>query len=103
MYAIIKSGSKQYKVSRGDLICIDLLEKKTGESVEFKDVLFLKNDDDFIVGKPNVPNCVVKGEVIDEILGPKVIAFKYKRRKNYSRKIGHRQRYVRVKIIEIIQ
>ncbi len=101
MYAIIKSGGKQQKVSEGDIIDVELLGKEPGSLVEFNEVLMVrKNEEETLVGKPQV-QCSVKGELLETVKGPKVIAFKYKRRKNYHRKVGHRQQYSRVKITSI--
>ena len=100
MYAIIETGGKQYRVEEGDIIDVELLESEKGGNVEFKEVLFLNDDSQAHVGTPHL-KCIVKGEVIGAIKGPKVIAFKYKKRKNYRRKIGHRQPYSRVKITAI--
>ena len=99
MYAIIKTGGKQYRVEQGDIIDVELLgEEKT---VNFNEVLFASDGKTAQVGTPHVAGFVVKGEVLGEVKGDKVFAFKYKRRKNYRRKVGHRQRYNRVKITEI--
>ncbi len=100
MYAIIKTGGKQYRVEKGDVIDVELLGTEEG-AVEFQEVLFLNDGKTMQIGEPNIASCNVKGEVIDTIKGPKVVAFKYKRRKNYRRKVGHRQKYSRVKITEI--
>ena len=101
MYAIIKKGSKQYRVAKGDFIDVDLLPHENNAQVEFEDVLFLNNGETSIVGTPNITGCVVKGILVQNIQGPKVIAFKYKRRKNNHRKVGHRAQYSRIKIEEI--
>ena len=102
MYAIIKTGGKQYQVQEGDVIDVELLKDlQEGQAVEFKEVLFLHKDKTHQVGTPLVSNCVVKGEWLCESTGPKVMAFKYKRRKDYRKKHGHRQKYSRVKITEI--
>jgi len=101
MYAIIETGGKQYRVEKGDVIDIELLEAEKGKSVEFKNVLFLNDGSAAKMGKPHIDGCVVIGELMQEIRGPKVISFKYKKRKNYRRKVGHRQKYSRVKIKEI--
>jgi len=100
MRAIIKSGSKQYNVAKGDLIDVDLLDAEN--TVTFSEVLFYDDGTTQTVGKPVIENFSVTGEIIGEIKGPKVIAYKYKKRKNYRRKVGHRQRYLRVKITDII-
>lgn len=101
MYAIIKTGGKQYRVEKGDVIEVELLEEETG-AIEFKEVLLFSHEKNIQVGTPNVNKCLVKGEILGESKGPKVIAFKYKRRKNYRRKVGHKQRYSRVKITDIV-
>ena len=102
MYAIIETGGKQYRVEKGDIIDVELLEANAGEKVEFKNVLFINNTGSVKIGNPNIAQSIVQGELIQEVKGPKVIAFKYKRRKPIRRKVGHRQRYARVKITEII-
>lgn len=100
MYAIIETGGKQYRVEKGDVIDVELLGVEKGE-VEFKNVLFINDGSATKVGKPHVNGCVVLGELMQEVRGPKVLNFKYKKRKNYRRKVGHRQNYSRVKITEI--
>ncbi len=102
MYAIIKTGGKQYRVSKGDVIEVELLSDTEDNLVQFDQVLFLNDGNKIEVGKPTVAGCQVKGELLGNTLGPKVIAFKYKRRKNYRRKVGHRQKYAKVKITDIV-
>lgn len=99
-YAIIKTGSKQYRVKTGDVIDVELLDAEKGGKIEFTDVLFFHDGKKAQVGMPLVPKAVVHGEVMDQVRGPKVLAYKYKKRKNYRRKVGHRQDYTRVKITE---
>ena len=101
MYAIIKTGGKQYRVEQGDILDVELLGEEDGATVKFDDVLFVNNGEGTLIGAPSVEGYVVLGEVVEMVKGPKVFAFKYKRRKNYHRKVGHRQRYSRVKIKEI--
>lgn len=100
MYAIIQTGGKQYRVAKGDVIDVELL-KEENSKVSFNEVMLYHNGKIAEVGAPTVKGCVVQAEVLGEEKGPKVIAFKYKRRKSSSTKIGHRQRYTRVKITEI--
>ena len=102
-YAIIKTGGKQYRVKEGDVISVELLHQDDGSAVEFKDVLFLNNSGEYVLGAPNIEGCLVKGEILGEKKGPKIISYKFKRRKNYHRKVGHRQRYSQVKILEIVK
>lgn len=100
MYAIIKTGGKQYKVKQGDVIDIELLKDVSNQTVEFDEVLFLSDGTSYQVGTPKLSSRVI-GELLEEVKGPKVIAYKYKQRKNSRRKVGHRQKYSRVKIVEI--
>ena len=100
MYVIIATGGKQYRVKKGDIIDVELLSAKDGK-VEFSEVLLYHDGKSPTIGLPHVEKCIVQGEVLGEEKGPKVIAYKYKRRKNYHRKVGHRQKYTRVKITEI--
>ncbi len=99
MYAVIESGGKQHIVSVGNVIEVELLGLAAGE-VEFKEVLLVSAKGHAEVGAPHV-GYVVDGEVLGTVKGPKVIALKYKRRKNYRRKVGHRQKYTQVKITGI--
>lgn len=99
-YAIFKSGNKQYKVSAGDVIDIELNGNDKGP-FECKDVLLFCDGSKNMVGAPLVAKAFVKGEVVGEVRGPKVISYKYKKRKNYRRKCGHRQDYTRIKITEV--
>ncbi len=103
MYAIIRSGSKQYRVKKGDVIHVELFDALPGTSVAFNDVLFLGGANGAIkVGAPTVSGCVVKGEYLNDVKGTKIQAVKYKRRKNQYRKFGHRQTYAQVKIVDIV-
>ncbi len=99
MYAIIETGGKQYKVQEGDIIDVELLDET--ENIEFKNILLLNNGESNTVGTPFVANAAVVGEAVATVQGPKVIAYKYKKRQNYRRKVGHRQQYTRVKITAI--
>src|SRR5262245_36153508 len=101
-YAIIKTGGKQYQVSSGDVIDVELLEGERGSKVTFHDVLFLHTGKEVKIGSPLIAGAVIQGEIIDQVRGPKVIAYKYKKRKRSTRrKVGHRQNYTRIKIIEV--
>lgn len=102
MYAIIETGGKQYRVEKGDVIDVELLDAKDDKKVEFTNVLFVNNAGSVKIGNPHVAKSSVQGELMQEVKGPKEIAFKYKQRKPFRRKVGHRQRYARVKITEII-
>lgn len=101
MYAIIETGGKQYRVEKDEVIYVELLETE-GKSVEFPNVLFVTDGKKAKVGTPFVPKSSVKGELLGEAKAPKVISFKYKQRKGIRRKVGHRQKYHKVKITEIV-
>ncbi|MEQ8824408.1 MAG: 50S ribosomal protein L21 [Filomicrobium sp.] len=101
MYAVIKTGGKQYRVAQNDLITIERLEGEAGASIEFSDVLMVGEGDDVKVGTPFVSGAKVTGELVDQARGPKVIAFKKRRRKNSRRKKGHRQHISLVRITAI--
>lgn len=102
MYAIIETGGKQYRVEKDDIIDVELLNAEKGQPVEFTNVLFLNDGKHIKVGAPYISKSVVKGELLAETKGSKVISFKYKQRKGVRRKVGHRQKYHRVKITEIV-
>ena len=101
MYAIIKTGGKQYTVSEGDLVRVEKLPYRVGETVEFLDVLLVANDDDVKVGCPTVENAKVSATVEDQNKAKKIVVFKYKPKKMYRKKHGHRQPYTLVKIDSI--
>jgi len=101
MYAIIQTGGKQYKIEEGNIYDVELLKADKNGLIEFKEILLLNDGTKIIVGTPLVKNCIVKAEFIKEVKGPKVIAYKYKKRKNYHKKKGHRQKYSQVKITKI--
>lgn len=100
MYAIIKTGGKQYRVAIGDEIDVELLDEGVGSQVKFSEVLFLNDGSKPIVGAPHVSGCTVTGKVIDCVSGPKVTSVKYIPG-NHRKRIGHRQQYSRVKITQI--
>ncbi len=102
-YAVIANGPKQFKVHEGDLIDVDLRRDVTeGTAVEFPNVLTVTTADGTTVGTPFVAGALVKAEVVIPVLKDrKVYNVKYKRRKGYRRKVGHRQRYTRVKITSL--
>jgi large subunit ribosomal protein L21 len=101
MYAIIKTGGKQYRVAKGEVIDIERIEGEPGSAVEFGEVLLVAGGSKIRIGEPHIANCLVKGELVEEIKGPKIDSVKYKERKRQIRHWGHRQRYSRVKITEI--
>jgi large subunit ribosomal protein L21 len=101
MYAVLETGSKQYRVSPGDTLEVELLAAQAGESFTFDRVLLVNHDGKLAVGSPTVPNATVVADVVEQIRGDKKIAFKMKRRKGYHKTIGHRQELMVVKIKEI--
>ena len=101
MYAVIKTGGKQCQVSEGDVIQVDLMKGQPGDTVEIDDVLMLKTDSDVKVGTPVVPGARVSATIVDHVKGKKIIVFKFKRRKDYRRKLGHRQKYTKLRIESI--
>ena len=100
MYAVIKTGGKQYRVSEGDVIYIEKIDAQVDSTVSF-DVLLVGNDGDVKVGTPVVEGVKVEGKVVGQVRGDKIIVFKYKSKKNYRRKQGHRQPYTKVEITKI--
>jgi large subunit ribosomal protein L21 len=101
MYAVIKTGGKQYRVAANDVLDIEKLIAEAGASVEFTEVLMLGGDSGVKIGKPTVAGAKVTAEVVEQGRGPKVIAFKKRRRKNSRRRRGHRQHLTTVKITGI--
>jgi large subunit ribosomal protein L21 len=101
MYAVLETGSKQYRVSTGDKLQIERLAIESGKEVTFDRVLMVNNDGAIAVGSPTVPNATIRAEVLEHIRGDKKIAFKMKRRKGYHKTIGHRQELTVVMIKEI--
>ena len=102
MYAVIKTGGKQYRVAANDTLTVEKLEGDAGASVEFTEVLMIGGSGDVKVGKPNIAGAKVVAELVEQTRGPKLIAFKKRRRKNSRRKIGHRQDLTTVRIKDII-
>ena len=101
-YAIIRTGGKQFKVSPGDIVRIPTLEEKNeGDSVEFTEVLASGDGKEVQIGSPTVDGAMVTGTVVKNGRGPKIIVFKFKKRKQYKRKQGHRQNFTAVKIDSI--
>lgn len=101
-YAVIEAGGKQYMVRPGDVVRIEKLDAAEGARVELQPVLALRtNEAEFFVGSPTVEGATVVATVTRQLRGPKVVAFKKKRRKGYRRKVGHRQPLTELKIEEI--
>lgn len=100
MYAVIKTGGKQYRVKSGDKIFIEKLVGNVGDAVSFDQVLLLGGES-VKLGKPVVAGAKVEGKILEHGRGEKVIIFKFRRRKNYRRKTGHRQPFTAVQITDI--
>ena len=101
MYAIIKTGGKQYKVAEGDTIYVEKLDANVDDAVTFDQVLTVVTDGGVTVGKPLVDGAKVTGKVIDQGKEKKILVFKYKAKSNYRRRQGHRQPYTKVSIEKI--
>ena len=101
MYAVVECGSKHYRVGAGDTIVVDRVEAEPGSEHTLPRVLFVSNEGKLSVGAPVVQNASVVTDVVEHKRGPKVIAFKMKRRKGYHRTVGHRQEQTVLKIKEI--
>jgi large subunit ribosomal protein L21 len=102
MYAVIKTGGKQYRVSPGDSIDVEKLPYEVGEQIELDQVLLVANGSGTKIGQPLVKGAKVKATVTRQAKGRKVIIFKYRPSKRYRRKKGHRQHYTRLRIDEIV-
>ena len=101
MYAVIRTGGKQYKVAPEDVLQIEKIDGAAGDAVQFADVLMIGGEGEPAVGAPLVAGAAVSAEVVEQGRGPKVIIFKKRRRQNYRRKKGHRQDLTTVRILEI--
>lgn len=100
-YVIFKRGSKQYRVSEGDVIDVDLMDAEKGSQIKFDEILFVGDEKEPLVGLPAVKGYHVSCEVIGESKGPKITSIKYKPNHTQCRKFGHRQKYTRVKVVGI--
>ena len=103
MFAVIRSGGKQYKVQEGDTLEIELVEfpAKGEKKLSISDVLLVGNGDKFSVGNPLLSGAAVGVELVEEIKARKVIAYKFRKREGYHRTVGHRQKLARVKVTSI--
>jgi len=101
MYAIVETGGKQYRVQPGDVIRVERLPGEIGQEVFFDKVLLIVDSQNVKIGQPVVEGAKVKGVIVKQDRGRKIIVFKFKRRKRYRRKRGHRQYFTAIKIEEI--
>jgi large subunit ribosomal protein L21 len=102
MYAVIKTGGKQYKVAEGDLLVVEKLSGAEGDKLSFDEVLMLGGDAGVTLGSPRVEGASVAAEVVEQGRGEKIIVFKKNRRKHYRRRNGHRQLQTTVRITDIL-
>ncbi|HVO04722.1 MAG TPA: 50S ribosomal protein L21 [Candidatus Cybelea sp.] len=101
MYAVIKTGGKQYKVAKNDVILVEKLEGEAGAAISLTEVLMIGDGANITVGQPTVKGASVAAEVVEQAKADKVIIFKKNRRHNYRRKRGHRQKLTALKIVDI--
>lgn len=101
MYAIIRTGNRQYRAEVGKTLDVERLPYAVDESFEITDVLLIGDEDNTVIGQPHVEGASVKVTVVDQYRGEKIIVFKYNQRTNYRRKRGHRQYYTRLRVDDI--
>lgn len=101
MYAVIQTGGKQYKVAEGEILKVEKLSGEIGDKLTLDQVLMVKDDKGARIGSPVLAGAKVTAEVIEQGRDKKIVVFKYKKRKNYRRKQGHRQAFTKIKIERI--
>ena len=101
MYAVIKTGGKQYRVQQGDVIFVEKINAQADEAVTFDEVLLVGNDGETKIGTPMVEGAKVEGKVLAQVKSKKIVVYKYKAKKNERKKQGHRQPYTKVEITAI--
>ena len=101
MFAVLKTGGKEYRVAKGDIIRVEKLKGEVGDQITLKDVLMVSEEGQVHLGTPQLTNAAVTGEIVREVKGKKILTYKMKRRKNYRRTKGHRQTYTYLKVNEI--
>ena len=101
MYAIVNTGGKQYKVRQGDVLKVEKIPGEVGSPVSFDKVLMFSDGKDVSIGRPVLDNVAIKGHIVEQGKSKKIIVFKYKRRKRYRRKLGHRQQFTAIRIDRI--
>jgi len=101
MYAVVKTGGKEYRISKGDIIRVEKIEGRVGDQVTMKDVLLVSQEGQVHVGNPLLANAMITGEIVQEVKGKKIVTYKMKRRKNYRRTKGHRQTYTYLRVNDI--
>ena len=101
MYAVIKTGGKQHRVSEGDVVVVEKINGGKGDAIVFDQVLMIGKEGDFRIGRPVIEGAKVTGEILSQTKAAKLIVFKMKKRKGYHKKNGHRQQMTSMKIKEI--
>lgn len=101
MYAVIKTGGKQYRVKAGDILKVEQLDVEVGQTIDFKEILMLTEKDKVIIGSPFVPKGSVQAEVLEQGRHKKIKIIKFRRRKHHLKRMGHRQNYTQIKITAI--
>jgi large subunit ribosomal protein L21 len=101
MYAVIKTGGKQYRVKEGDVLKIEELTAEVGSTYEFTEILMLTNGDKITCGTPFIAKAIVKAEILEHARHKKIKIIKFRRRKHHMKQMGHRQNYTQVKITAI--
>ncbi len=102
MYAIVESGGRQYRAEEGHTFSVEKLPYEVGEQIELSNVLLLANDKEMKVGQPTVEGVSVKATIVDQYRGEKIFVWKYRPKKRYRNRKGHRQSYTRLRIDEIV-
>lgn len=102
MYAVIKTGGKEYKVKKDDVLSVETLKGDAGETLTFENILLIGDTDPIKIGKPNVEGANVTAEIVRQFRAKKIIVYKKKRRKGYEKRRGHRQNLTEIKIKEIV-
>ncbi len=102
MYAIVESGGRQYRAEEGHSFSVEKLPYEVGDQIELENVLLLANDDGIKIGQPTIAGVSVKATVVEQYRGKKIFVFKYKPKKRYRNRKGHRQSYTRLRIDEIV-
>jgi large subunit ribosomal protein L21 len=101
VYAVIRSGGRQYRVEVGQVFDVERLPNDVDDEIQITDVLLVGDGEDTVIGQPTVEGATVTATVVDQVRGKKVIVYKYRQRTNYRRKGGHRQYYTRLRVDDI--
>ena len=102
MYAIVECGGRQYRAEEGHSFVVEKLPYEVGEQIELEKVLLISADDDVTIGQPQIADAAVKATIVEQFRGKKILVWKYRPRKRYRKRQGHRQSYTRLRIDEIV-